>query len=120
MVKRVIEERVDDLDGGPAERTTTFSLDNMYWEIELSEANRANLEDALSDYMAAGRRLKGQRAAGSDVASVTPVARGLERSERERRQAIRQWARANGIDIGDRGRIALAIELAYNEAQSAT
>ena len=40
---------VDDLDGGPADETVTFSLDGVSYEIDLTHDNAAALRDALQN-----------------------------------------------------------------------
>lgn len=120
MVKKIVEELTDDLDGGPADRRTTFSLDNMHWEIDLSAANRDALEEALSEYMRAGRRLKKSRGGQGDPPASTPPDALATRAAKGRRSKIREWARKNGHVVGDRGRIPADVEsayyLAHNEA----
>lgn len=111
MATRTIVEYVDDLTNETAEdvETVTFALDGWY-EIDLSPANRIKLQDALAPYVAAARKVTGK------AGKPSPVRLGTGPAKRDRMQtkAIREWARNNGYQISDRGRIPLNVEDAYN------
>jgi hypothetical protein len=55
MARRTII--IDDLDASPDATTHRFSLDGIFYEIDLSGDNLAALRRDLSRYMTAGRRL---------------------------------------------------------------
>jgi hypothetical protein len=95
---------VDDLDGGEAVESVGFALDGVAYEIDLSAKNAARLRDALAVYVAAGRRVGGRRK------SRTGGARGTSPSD------IREWARANGWKVSDRGRVPADVRAAYAAA----
>jgi hypothetical protein len=97
---------VDDLDGSTAAETVTFGLEGRSYEIDLSTENAAKLREALAPFVGAGRRDKGQRRPAT--------ARGPQRgTDREQSSALRQWARDNGMEVSDRGRISQAVIEAY-------
>jgi len=108
MAQKVQIVLVDDLDGGPADEQVKFGLDGVGYEIDLSAANAAQLRDALAKYVAHGRRAN----------PVPRVKSGAPRRRRpapdSRTAAIREWARANGIEIGERGRIPVPIRARYD------
>ena len=110
MAQRVQVILEDDIDGGTAVETVTFGLDGSSYEIDLSKKNAAKLRDALAPYVASGRR------AGRVASSSRRGARSSARSDRERIQAIREWARQTGHPVSDRGRIPASIVEAYEEA----
>lgn len=95
MAKKVQYLLVDDLDGGQAEETVSFSLDGAAYEIDLSKKNAQALRDSLATYVASARRVGGRRGRGRG-------GRGRTGSETA---AIREWARSQGMKISDRGRI---------------
>jgi hypothetical protein len=97
---------VDDLDGSEATDTVTFSLDSRTYEIDLSDENAAKLRDTLAQYIAAARRDTGTR---RSVAAHTQQPAG----EREQTAAIRQWARGNGLNVSERGRIPKSVAEAF-------
>lgn len=94
MASKVQVVLIDDLDGGDADRTVSFALEGMGYEIDLSTANAAKLRDALAPYIEAGRRASGKRATRRGRASA-----GSRSAE------IRAWAAANGIAVNPRGRV---------------
>ncbi|MBA4084128.1 histone-like nucleoid-structuring protein Lsr2 [Janibacter terrae] len=107
MAQRVQILLEDDLDGGEATETVTFALDGVTYEIDLSDKNAATLRDALAGYIGAGRRVSGRRSSGATSGS---------RSNSGELTKIREWARANGHDVSDRGRISQKVRDAYAKA----
>ncbi|NRQ33050.1 Lsr2 family protein [Nonomuraea sp. NN258] len=113
MAKQIVESFIDDIDGSEAERTTTFTLDGTNYEIDLSAANRDKLEKALAPFITKARPVRAERGVrGRRAAAVV----GAKTISREKSTEIRQWAKANGLSVSERGRIAAAIVEQY-EAQ---
>src|SRR5256885_1832827 len=116
MAQKVIVELVDDLDGTASEdiSTVSFSLDGADCEIDLTEENAESLRAALEEFVAAARRTGGRikRNAGTKSSPSRPGA------SREQTKAIREWARQNGFELADRGRIPANVIQAYEEAQT--
>ena len=108
MAQRVNVVLVDDLDGNDASETVTFALDGVDYEIDLSESNAAALRDALGRYIQAGRRVGGRRKKGQRVAAGGET--GPSASD------IRRWARENGWDVPERGRVSAEVREAYAAA----
>lgn len=106
MAQKVQVILIDDIDGGNADETVSFSLDGVAYEIDLSTENAAKLREALSTWVGHARRVGGRRAAGRRAGS-----RGTGGGESA---AIREWARANGYTVNDRGRIPANIKAAYD------
>jgi len=110
-VKIILE---DDLDGGHADETVRFGLDGGQYEIDLSEENAAKLRDAMRPFIAKARRAQGKQAA-------KPARQGGARPAGKSNPdtaAIRQWARENGFQVSDRGRIHHDVQKAYYDAQN--
>lgn len=101
---------IDDLDGGEDAREVTFSLDGETWRIDLSERNRQRLRAALGEFIEAGVKVGGVRSRATAGHSGSAAPSGSETS------VIREWARANGYDVNDRGRIPAAVVEAYEAA----
>jgi hypothetical protein len=112
MATETFTRLVDDIDGGKAERTVAFSWDGKGYEIDLSKRNIAALEKALKPYTTAARRLPAAR-----VAKGRGPTRGGSRGKASGVRAIREWARANGYDVSDRGRIGADVMAAYEAAK---
>jgi hypothetical protein len=115
MAQKVLVQLVDDLDGTSSNdiATVTFGLDGVTYEIDLNENNASNLRDHLAEFISSARRTGGRVKRGGSA-----VAGGSGRN-REQTQAIREWAKKNGHDVSDRGRIPAAVIDAFEAAQSA-
>jgi hypothetical protein len=95
MAQRVHTLYVDDLDGSDAEGTVRFSLDGAQYEIELNATHATELRDALAPYVEAGRKIP--RRAGRS--------RGKAAAKGVRNNVVRDWAKTNGVEINNRGRV---------------
>ncbi|HEY0814584.1 MAG TPA: Lsr2 family protein [Pseudonocardia sp.] len=107
---------VDDLDGGTADESVEFAIDNKHYEMDLSEKHAAQLRDVLAPFIAAARRAGGS-AVTRTRRSTTSVARPP--AAREETAAIREWASANGFEVSSRGRIAASVREAYENREKA-
>ncbi|MDD7966108.1 histone-like nucleoid-structuring protein Lsr2 [Actinomycetospora lemnae] len=112
MAQKTIVTLVDDLTGEEAEDITTveFALDGVTYEIDLDDKNSAKLRDALAEYVAAARRTGGRRSSGggrrrSGAGTGTPRATSPGGYDRETSKQIREWAKAQGFEVSDRGRV---------------
>jgi len=115
MARKVQVILSDDLDEDvPADETVSFSLDGTSYEIDLSDKNAKEMRDAFSRYVSAARKVgRGTRASGGGRSRATG---GGGRMDREQAGAIRDWARKNGHDVSDRGRIPASVVEAYEAA----
>ena len=108
MVQRTITERLDDFDGSPAVETVRFGYAGRDYEVDLSEEHAAELDELLAPYIEHGRRVQDgapqQRARRSERAGRSPTDL----------RAIRQWAREQGLQVSDRGRISADIVAKYD------
>ncbi len=106
MARQVRVFLVDDIDGTGDARTIEFSIGRDAYTIDLSEKNASKLEAALAPFIEkatkAGR--KTARKAGT-------------RSSAKDTNAVREWARANGMKVSDRGRVPGNVVAAYEAAQ---
>ena len=107
MAQRLEIQLTDDLDGtdiraGKGE-TITFALDGISYEIDLTTKNATALRRALSSYIAVARPVKATRGRP-------------KRAARSDARQIKAWARQNGFDVADRGRVPSNIRAAYVEA----
>ena len=108
MARKTYVELIDDINGDKAEETVSFALDGVAYEIDLSEDNAAKLRGELGTWVEKARRVGGRRSRGASTSS----AGGSNDTPR-----IREWARSNGHDVSDRGRISSEIRSAYYAAQ---
>jgi hypothetical protein len=100
---------IDDLDGSAAEGTIRFGLDGTDYEIDLNAEHAQALRDVLARYAGAARRANGaarRPARNGRRASAT----GLNTTE------VREWAKAQGIDVKDRGRVPAELVVKFKAA----
>ena len=116
MAKQTITQLIDDIDGSEAEETILFGIDGANYEIDLNAKNAGKLRDALAVYIGHATPIRRTRAAASS-SSRSSGGSSPARTDREQTQAIREWARASGYDVKDRGRIPAEIVEAYNSAK---
>jgi hypothetical protein len=120
MAQRTTIQLVDDLDGTASNdiRTVTFGLDGVEYEIDLTDDNAENLRKGLADFVATARRTGGRvkRGLGSP-ASTAPSREGVR--SKEQTQAIRDWAKNNGHQVAERGRIPGGVVEAFEAAHAA-
>lgn len=111
MAQKLLVRYIDDIDGTEADavETVQFALDGVSYEIDLSETNSTRLRDSMADFVRHARRIGGRARRGQSTSSET----GRSRADTE---AIRAWARANGHQISDRGRIPARVLDAYAAA----
>lgn len=109
MAQKIQTLFIDDLDASDAEGTVRFGLDGTEYEIDLSARHAQELRDALARYVAAARRAGGgarQPARRGPRGSVN----GLNATE------VREWAKAHGMDIKDRGRVPAELVVKFKDA----
>ncbi|QIK74530.1 histone-like nucleoid-structuring protein Lsr2 [Nocardioides piscis] len=107
MAQKVNITLVDDIDGSEADETLTFGLDGTTYEIDLNDANAAALREALSGYVGHARKVSGSSRRGR---KATSSAGGSNTKD------VREWARSQGMDVSERGRISADIQKAYDAA----
>ena len=110
MAQRVNVELIDDLDESPAAETVSFALDGVSYEIDLSESNASRLREALAPFLGHARRTGGRRGGSSrGTGSSAPKSSGDAAD-------IRAWARENGFEVSERGRVSAEVRSAYAAA----
>jgi hypothetical protein len=97
---------VDDIDGSEAEGTVRFGLDGANYEIDLSVVHSEELHKALAPCIAHARKTSATRhaARGRRIASAIST------------HMVREWAKEQGIEIKDRGRVPADIVEKYRQA----
>lgn len=120
MAKKTVVEYVDDLDGKPVHidqlHTIEWSWLGVDYVIDTSATNLEKIENGrvpVSTLLSKSARVGGRRRSSAPKHHTNgrqgPVVGADERT------SIRQWAREQGYDIGDRGRISQQITAAYRE-----
>lgn len=115
MATKLIAHLVDDLDGTVLDEgegtQMTFSFDGRDYEIDLSRRNAEKFYRALTPFVDAARPATSSRSTGK-VDRPARAGNGLDLA------AVREWARANGFTVNDRGRLPGAVIDAYSAADS--
>ena len=104
-------DNIDNIDGGAAEGTVRFALDGTDYEIDLSSKHSDELHTELRKYVEHARKVGGT--------ARRPGARGGRSVNTVDTVAVRAWARENGHDIKDRGRVPAALVAKYQSATGA-
>jgi hypothetical protein len=113
MAQVTLVQLVDDLDGtnSPDISTVQFGLDGVSYEIDLTDTNADRLRQVFEDYVGAARRTggrvkRGTRTSGSATSGSSDAGK------------IRTWAKENGFELSNRGRIPAHVVEAYQQAQA--
>lgn len=136
MTQRIVVELLCDAceDEQPAQRTMTFGFDSnegtrREYQVELCATHLVAFMQTLGPWTDVARhapaaqpkRPSRSRAAASKAAAGAVPAparhapgRQAARRDPEQLEGIRIWARAHGLDVGERGPIPAEIEAAYN------
>lgn len=109
MAQKVNIVLVDDIDESEAAETVSFGLDGREYSIDLNTEHATALREALAPYVAHARPVsgRGKRSAARSAASTSTGPAPAE---------VRAWARENGFDVPDRGRVSQEVRDAYNAA----
>jgi Lsr2 len=95
---------VDDIDGSEAKETISLSLDGTRYEIDLNSEHAQELRGQLERYVKAARKVTG---------SSGRPARVRRASADDKNKEVRDWARNQGLEVNERGRIPAHIVAKY-------
>ena len=98
------------IDGSAAAGTVRFGLDGTEYEIDLNAGHARQLRDALAAYVRAARPVSGSRRPARGGRSRPASA--LDTTK------VREWAKAQGIEVKDRGRIPAELAAKFKAATS--
>jgi len=114
MAENVVVSTLDDIDGSEAAERVRFALDGVSYQIDLSEENARKLRKVLTKYTRKARRVQGPGRKGSGNGAASRP------QGREVNQQMREWARQQGWDVSDRGRLPSSVIEAYHESRQAS
>jgi nucleoid-associated protein Lsr2 len=112
MARTVQVEFLDDIDGSRADETLRYGLDGMNYEIDVNAQHAEKLRASLAEFITRSRRV----GRGRVTATARPSPGGSARSDRAHNQAIREWAKSQGIAVSERGRIPRGVVEQYEAA----
>jgi hypothetical protein len=110
MAQKVQTLLIDDLDGGQADDTVRFGLDAAEYEIDLSAKHAEAMRKALEPYVSAARRASGSAARRPGRNGRRAATAGPDST------AVREWAKAQGIEVKDRGRVPAELIVKFKAA----
>ncbi|GAB3677753.1 histone-like nucleoid-structuring protein Lsr2 [Angustibacter aerolatus] len=120
MAQKVQVILEDDVDGSEGAETVQFALDGVSYEIDLSEANAKRLRDAFAEWVGHARRVSSRGGSGQRARRASSGSTGSNSSASAAAgtdtAAIRQWAKENGHEVSERGRISATVMDAYAAA----
>ena len=108
MAQKVQVLLVDDVDGGEADETVSFALDGVSYEIDVSADNAEALREAIAPWIGHARRVGGRSGSRRSARS-----RDNGSGARASLADVRAWARENGFQVSDRGRISSEVMEAF-------
>jgi hypothetical protein len=114
MAQKVTVQLVDDIDGGVADETVSFSLDGVAYEVDLSAKNAAAMRDTFARYIGTARRVGNRPTTGRARSTGRRGSAGRDSRSAE----IREWARTHGHKVSERGRISATVVQAYEKAHA--
>lgn len=113
QVQRI--EFVDDWDGKPIEiadlNQVTFAVDGIEYRLELRPANFDRFMKDMTKWTS--KAAKVGKAGRVKVPPKRNPQRGIKLAE------IREWAKDNGYEVSDRGRLPAEVESAYHDSVGA-
>jgi hypothetical protein len=111
MAQRTEVQLLDDIDpSDTADETVRFGIDGTSYEIDLAAQRAEHLRLSLAPFVSAARRVANGNGNGKGRGPKQDA------SDRQRTMAIRQWARGQGMDVNERGRIPSRVIEAYDAA----
>ncbi len=106
MAQKVQVLLVSDVDGSAATETVEFGLDGTEYEIDLNSKQAEGLRGGIvAECIRHGRKVSGKSRRGGRTRG--PVLDTV---------AIRNWARENGYEVRDRGRVPADLVAKYQAA----
>ncbi|MER6076268.1 Lsr2 family protein [Streptomyces sp. NPDC001817] len=107
MAQKIVTVYSDDLTGMESGEVSThrFSLNGINYEIDLTPENYDKLDAALRPFIEKGRKLSRTKETGR-------VRRGA--ADGPSAEEVRAWARENGYEVNDRGRVPKEIRDAFD------
>lgn len=108
MAKETIIRITDDIDGSEAVESIRFAFRGTDYDIDLNAKNVAAIEKSFEKWIQHGQK--------SDPGIRTRQRRSSVKNK-DQTAAVREWAKANGYQVSDRGRIAAEVRAAYDASR---
>lgn len=100
MARETIINLIDDIDGTKADVTIKYAFDGNNYEVDLTDDHAEDFREHMQEWLDRSRR----------IGQANNSARAGVNSETGK---IREWAREQGIDVPQRGRLSDEIRKAW-------
>ena len=99
MARETIINLIDDIDGSKADVTIKYSFDGANYEVDLTDDHAEDFREHMQEWLDRSRRIG--------------VAHNSQRGANTETAKIREWARGQGMEVPNRGRLSEDIMKAY-------
>jgi hypothetical protein len=113
MATRTEVYTYSDLSGVQNASSVEFALQGTTYSIDLTKAEQVELFKLLDPYVSRARKLTGRSRSNTSSSSSRSANPGIY-------NRVREWARAHGREVADRGRPSKALVEAYEAATGQT
>ena len=119
--RQIIETVTCDICGETTDDATAVTLGwgREQWELDLCPTHNAELSRQFDEWTSKARRATG-RSSSRSSSSGGGGSRAATFGTTSDANAVREWAKANGYKVGDKGRIAADVRQAYDAANAAS
>ncbi len=101
----------------PAAETVAFGYDGQTYEFELCQEHLDEFHNLMQGYVSAARKAEPAAHRSSPATASAPPRASRGMGNPSELAMVREWARTNGYDISDRGRIPSQVRDAFEAAQ---
>jgi hypothetical protein len=116
LARKIVVQVSCDRCGGDVlnEKPVELTYGGVAYRTDLCPTHAAELAGVLDPYLQTAERIAARRNPATATRPLDERPRRPARRDPIQVGAIRTWARANGYDVSDRGRIPREVEDAYN------
>ena len=113
MARKTIEHITDDFDGSdldPSEVIVeTFTVHGVEYTLDLGGKSAEKFDKDMQKWIDKATKIDGRQKRSTNNKQAPAATATTVGSDKPQLSAIREWARANGYEVSDRGRIPRAI-----------
>jgi hypothetical protein len=110
MAKQTTTTVTDDIDGSKDATEVAFSYDGADYTIDLGKKNAAAFEKALKPYLDAATKVSRRSSSSRRPRSASSTASRSDLAQ------VREWAKSQGIEVSERGRVSASVLEQYDAA----
>jgi hypothetical protein len=115
MAQSITVVLTDDIDGSEATETVRFAIDGTWYEIDLNPGNAEKIREVFGEWIGSARRTGAAPSRPGSGSGSGGIRRSREANPEN--AAVREWAQAEGIQIGGHGRIPAHVREMYEQSR---